>query len=114
MRFRLTKYWYACKIEETTDGRGCGACRQARATFQVISQRRFERNVPVDEQKRAAQNGQDQTQRQADEKATLKVNRSSTGEVRRVLPYPFCITAITCFKGSVLTLLVPVKGWLRT
>jgi hypothetical protein len=29
IRFRLTKYWYACKIEETTDGRGCGACRQA-------------------------------------------------------------------------------------
>ncbi len=33
IRFRLTKYWDACKIEETTDGRGCGACRQARETF---------------------------------------------------------------------------------
>ena len=27
------------------------------------------------------------------------------------LPHPFCIISITCFKGSALTLLVPVNGW---
>jgi len=28
--------------------------------------------------------------------------------------YPFCITPIDCLKGSMLTLLAPVKGWSST
>jgi hypothetical protein len=57
---------YACKIKETTNGRGRSSGRETWGTFQVVAQRRVARNVQIDEQKRAAQNGQDETERKAD------------------------------------------------
>jgi hypothetical protein len=65
-RFRLTKYWYACKIEETTDGRGCGACRQAGKTFKIVAKGCVETDGKIDERKAVTRFCQDQAQRQAD------------------------------------------------
>ena len=65
---------YACKIKETTNG--CRRCArgQTRQAVQVVAQRRFTRNVQIDEQSGAAQNGQDQAQRETDkEKAALRL-----------------------------------------
>ncbi len=58
---------YACKIKETTDGRGRSRGRQTWRTFQIVAQRRVTRNVQVDEQKRASENGQDQAQGKANQ-----------------------------------------------
>lgn len=64
---------YACKIKETADGCWRCACREARQAFQVLAQGSFARHVQVDEQSRAAQNGEDQAKRETDEeKAALK------------------------------------------
>ena len=64
---------YACKIKKTTDGRRCGAFGETRKTLQIIAQRCFARDVQIDEQSGAAQNGQNQAQRKTDkEKAALE------------------------------------------
>src|SRR2546427_7235814 len=39
---------------------------------------------------------------------------AETQRVHKSFVHPFCSISITCFKGSTLTLLVPVKGWSRT
>src|SRR6266446_1645330 len=64
-----TKCLYACKIKETTNAGRRGPCGQARQTLEVFAQRRIERNVQIDEQNGASQNGQDQAQEIAHEKA---------------------------------------------
>ena len=70
---------YACKIKETANGGWHSARREARETLEVIAQRRFARDVQIDEQTGAAQDGQDQAQKAADEKAPLGNWRSLTG-----------------------------------
>jgi len=65
-------FLYACKIKKTTDGRRCGAFGEARKTLQIIAQRCFARDVQINEQSGAAQNGQDQAQKAAKEKATIE------------------------------------------
>src|SRR4029450_2594284 len=73
-QLRREIFLYACKIKETTNGGRRGARSEARSTLQVVAQRRFTRNVQVDEQSGAAQNGQNQAQRQADEEeAALRI-----------------------------------------
>jgi hypothetical protein len=67
-------YLYACKIKETTNGRWRSARGKARKALDVVAERRFVRNVQIDEQSGAAQNGQNQAQRKADKKeAALKI-----------------------------------------
>jgi len=60
--------------QKTTNGSWRGTGGEAWKTFEEIAQRRLERNVQVDEQNRTAQNGQNQTQKIAEEKAALKIN----------------------------------------
>jgi hypothetical protein len=64
---------YARKIKETTNGSGRCACGQARQAFQVVAQGRFARNVQVDEQGGAAQNGEDKAQGKTDTEAEEEV-----------------------------------------
>src|SRR5207248_11746037 len=99
-----------CKIKKTTDGRRCGAFGEARKTLQIIAQRCFARDVQINEQSGAAQNGQDQAQGKTDqEEAALKICGSFQSAAMHA--HCFCTVAIDCLKGSKLTLLVPVKGW---
>jgi hypothetical protein len=71
-------YLYACKIKETTNGRWRRSRSQARSTFQVLVERCIARDVQIDEQKGAAQNGQDQAQRKADKaEAALRIAEAS-------------------------------------
>jgi hypothetical protein len=85
---------YASKIQETTDGGWRGARGQTRGTLEEFAQRCFPRNVQIDEQKRAAQNGQNQAQRQADEKtkATLSsrfgLHATRFGDEGGAMPIP--------------------------
>jgi len=62
---------YACKIKETANGGWRRARREARETFEVVAQRRFARDVQIDEQTGAAQVREDEAQKAADEKAPL-------------------------------------------
>ena len=104
---RRETYLYACKIKETTNGRWRGARGEARKALEVVAQRRFARNVQIDEQSGAAQNGQDQAQRKTDkEEAALRNASWRLLSVDRL----FALSAMTCLNGSALTLLVPVKG----
>jgi hypothetical protein len=65
---------YASKIKETTNGRWRCACCQAGQALKVVAQRRFTRDVQIDEQKRAAANGQKKAQRKTDKKeAAVKI-----------------------------------------
>ena len=83
---------YACKIQETTNGWWRCACRETWQTLKVIAQGRFEGNVQVDEQKRAAQNGQNQAQRKTDEKATLRNRPELNGRTMGAQePCSFCL-----------------------
>jgi hypothetical protein len=71
---RRETHLYACKIKETTNGRWCSARGEARKELEVIAERRFARNVQIDEPSGAAQNGQNQAQRETDkEKAALRL-----------------------------------------
>jgi len=104
-------FMYACKIQETANG--CWRCAfgEARQAFQVVAQGSFAEHVQVDEQSRASQNGQNQAKRETDEeKAALKESQAYGGAGVLSL----CITAITSFNGSELTLLAPVNGWSST
>src|SRR5439155_15621643 len=56
------KHLYACTIKETTNGRWRRARRETRKAFKEIAQRRFKRNVQVDEQKAAARHRENKTQ----------------------------------------------------
>jgi len=68
---------YASKIEETANGRRRGACGQAGKALEVVAQGAITQNGKFHERKRAAKNGEDQAQRQADEKSEEKVESSS-------------------------------------
>jgi len=59
---------YACEIEETTNGGWRGARGQAREAVEVITARRIEKHVQIDEPKRTPESGQDQAQKFADPK----------------------------------------------
>jgi hypothetical protein len=69
-------YWYACKIQETTDGSGGSAGGQAWTAFEIFAPRRIEANVQIDEPEGASPRGQDQAQKVADEKTEAQVSRS--------------------------------------
>ena len=58
---------YACKIKETANGCRRCACSEAWQALQIVAQGSFARNVQIDEQSRALQNGQNQAKREADE-----------------------------------------------
>jgi len=89
---RRELFLYACKIKETTNGRWRRARRETWQTLKVIAQGRFEGNVQVDEQKRAAQNGQNQAQRKTDEKATLRNRPELNGRtIGAQEPCSFCL-----------------------
>jgi hypothetical protein len=89
---RRETYLYACKIKETTNGRWRSACGEARKALEVVTERRFARNVQIDEQSGAAQNGQDQAQRKTDkEEAALRICRSFEAN-RRTLTPPFALS----------------------
>ena len=64
---------YACEIKETTDGSWGCACGEARQAYQVVAQRSVAPNGEVNEYKRAAQDGEDEAQGQADAQAQEKV-----------------------------------------
>jgi len=68
---------YACKIKETVNGCRRRARGQTWEAQGVLAQRRFERNVQIDEQSGAAQNGQDQTQGKTDTEAKEEVDLTS-------------------------------------
>jgi hypothetical protein len=69
----------ACKIKETANGSRRCACGEARQAFQVVAQRGLARDVQIDEQSGAAQNGEDEAQGEADKQAQEEVE----------LPWPF-------------------------
>jgi hypothetical protein len=69
---RRETYLYACKIKETTNGRWRSTRGEARKALEVVTERCFAGDVQIDEQSRAAQNGQNQAQRKTDEEAALK------------------------------------------
>src|SRR6266446_10940666 len=73
----------ACKIEETANGRRRGACSQTQRTLSIVTERCFARDVQVDEQSGAAQNGQNQAQRKTDKETTLKISLSLGGGQER-------------------------------
>ena len=102
---------YACKIEKTTNGSWRGACGQTRQALQIIAKGGLAKHVQIDEQSGAAQNGQEQAQESTEEKTTVTISQRSA-QARGA--HSFCIIAVTSFNGSVLTLLVPVKGWSST
>ena len=53
---------------------GAALASKQRETLEVVTERRFARDVQIDEQNGAAQDGQDQAQRKADkEEATLRI-----------------------------------------
>ena len=73
-RLRRETSLYACKVKETTNGRWRGTRGEARKKLEVVAQRRFARNVQIDEQSGTAQNGQDQAERETDtEEAALRL-----------------------------------------
>ena len=80
-------FFYACKIEETTNGGWCSACGQARETVEVISAWRIEKHVEIDEPKRTPEIGRDQAQKIADPKAQEKIDRVALLEaMEKVVP----------------------------
>ena len=129
-------FLYACKIKETTNGSRRCACGETRQEVEVVAQGRIEPNGEVDERRRATENGKDEAQRethtQKQEKIELVFLRldsctslrpliqaeESTGGKKKTGPgeafHPpalsLSIAALALFKGSKLTLLVPVKG----
>src|ERR1700751_4458767 len=68
--FACESFMYACKVKETADGCRRGARGQA---LEVIVERRFARDVQIHEQGGAAQNGQDQAQRETDAETQEKI-----------------------------------------
>jgi hypothetical protein len=66
-------YWYAGKIQKTTDGGGRCALGQARTAFGVVAPRGIEADVQIDERERAPTSGQDQAQNVADQKTETQV-----------------------------------------
>jgi hypothetical protein len=62
---------YACKIEETANGSRSGTRGEARQALKIVTQRRIAPNGELNESKRATQNGEDEAQEVAEEKATL-------------------------------------------
>ena len=84
---RRETYLYACKIKETTNGRWRSTRGEARKALEVVTERCFAGDVQIDEQSRAAQNGQDQAQRKTDEEeAALRICRSFEAREERSLP----------------------------
>jgi len=59
---------YACKIEETANGRWRSARRKTRETLEVISQRSVEANGEIDERKTIARIRENQAQRKPTKK----------------------------------------------
>jgi hypothetical protein len=58
---------YACKIKKATDGSRCSSGRQTGQTFKVVAQRRVTQHVPIDESTGAAEDGEDEAERKANE-----------------------------------------------
>src|SRR5437870_1536250 len=58
---------YACKIEETTDGRGRRAGGKTRRAVKVIAERCIQANGEIDEQKTAARFRENKAQEVAEE-----------------------------------------------
>ena len=59
---------YASKIKETANGGRRSVGGKERRTQKVVTQRRIQEHVQIDEQNRAAQNGEDETKREANSK----------------------------------------------
>jgi len=81
---------YACKIKEAANGRRRSAYSQTQRTLSIVTERCFARDVQVDEQKRAAQNGQDQAQRKTDQETTLKISLSLGDGQERSFLLQYC------------------------
>jgi hypothetical protein len=65
---------YASEIKEAANGSRRCACHETRQAEGVIAQRRFARNVQVDEHSGAPQNGQDEAEGETDkDEAALKL-----------------------------------------
>ena len=77
--FACEFFLYASKIEETTDGSRRGTRGEAWKALEVVTERRLEEYVQIDEQKRATQNGEDEAQGEADTQEQEEVE----------LPQPF-------------------------
>ena len=105
---------YACEIKETTNGSGGCARGKAWKTFKIGAQGRFAKHVQVDEQSGASQNGQDQAKKIAEEEAVKEWRSPDLGDdylpVQGYDVSPFCMMSRTSLRGSMLTLLAPVKG----
>src|ERR1700751_5951813 len=76
--FACESFMYACKVKETADGCWRGARGQARQALQVVVERRFARDVQINEQKRATKNGENKAQRKADTKTKEAVEHIVT------------------------------------
>lgn len=71
---------YSGKIKEAANGRRRGIGCQERETEEVVSQRRFQGDVQVDEQSGAAQNGEDEAKGQAYEEKEEALRLTTKGE----------------------------------
>ena len=75
--FAGESFMYACKVKETTNGCRRGARGETRQALEVIVERRFARDVQIDEQSGAAENGEDQAQRETHAKTREKIAPSN-------------------------------------
>src|SRR5262249_4287917 len=73
-RARAAKQFrYASKIKEATNGGWRGAVSETRKAFEVISPRRIEEHVQIDESQRTSTSSQDQAQKLADSKTETQI-----------------------------------------
>jgi hypothetical protein len=75
---------YACKIKETTNGRWSGACGEARQALEIVIERTIAQNGELNERTRAAQDGEDEAQGEADTKEQEKVEVPSSLALSKV------------------------------
>ena len=89
---RRELFLYACKIQETTNGRWRRARRETWQTLKGIPQRGFERNVQDDDQETATRVRENQTQKIAQKKAALENRPELNGRTMGAQePCSFCL-----------------------
>src|SRR5262249_31370259 len=107
-------FMYACKIEKAANG--SRRCARGQSVANAPSQRLkalrgacTSQGAKRSSAKSPRRSAKGNRQRRSGAKVSKKV-----GEQEETYPFSLCITSITCFKGSVLILVAPVKGWSRT
>ena len=103
---------YACKIEKAANG--SRRCARGQSVANAPSQRLkalrgacTSQGAKRSSAKSPRRSAKGNRQRRSGARISKRLANKSNA-------YSFCMTSITCLKGSVLILLAPVKGWSRT